>query len=166
MRNMGNVITRHNNKLLFQSFEQPTRMCNCRDKASCPMDRSCLRKCFMYQTQVESANSRKYYLGKSEDEFKTRYNNHTMPFRHKGYEKGTELSKYVWYLKDKSEHFTIKWSVAAKPSPYICGIKRCDLCLTEKLLIAKADPRTLLNKRSEIVWKCRHRNKFTLERFR
>ena len=38
MQNMGNIITKHNNKLLFQSFEQPTRMCNCRDKASCQMD--------------------------------------------------------------------------------------------------------------------------------
>ena len=38
MQNMGNVITKHNNKLLFQSFEQPTRMCNCRGKPGCPMD--------------------------------------------------------------------------------------------------------------------------------
>ena len=84
-----------------------------------------------------------------------------MSFRNTGYEKGTGLSKYVWYLKDKGEDFTIKWSVAAKASTYICGSK----CLTKKLLITKADPRTLLKKRSEIVSKCRHRNKFTLQRF-
>ena len=48
MQNMGNIITKHNNKLLFQSFEQPTRMCNCRDKASCPMDGNYLQKCFVY----------------------------------------------------------------------------------------------------------------------
>ena len=35
MQNMGNTICKHSNKLLFQSLEQPTRMCNCRDKASC-----------------------------------------------------------------------------------------------------------------------------------
>ena len=29
----------------------------------------------------------------------------------------------------------------------------------------KDDPRTLLNKISEIVWKCRHRNTFTLKHF-
>ena len=165
MQNMGNVITKHNNKLLFQSFEQSTRMGNCRDKASCPMDGNCLQKCFVYQAQVGSGNSRRYYLGTSEDEFKTRYNNHIMSFHNKGYKMETELSKYVWKLKDREKDFTIKWSVAAKASPYICGSKHCDLCLTEKLLIAKADPRTLLNKRSEIVSKCRHRNKFTLKRF-
>ena len=46
---------------------------------------------------------------------------------------------------------------------YLCFV---DLCLTEKLLIAKADRRKLFNKKSEIMSKCRHRNKFTLKRFR
>ena len=89
-----------------------------------------------------------------------------MPFRNRGYQKKTELSKYVWKLKHKGEDFTIKLSVATKSFSYTCGSKHCDLCLTEKLLIAKADPRTLLNKRSEIVSKCHHRSKFTLKRFR
>ena len=88
-----------------------------------------------------------------------------MSFWNKGYEKETELSKYVWKLKDKEKDFTIKLSVAAKASPYICS-KHCDLCLMEKLLVNKAGPRTLLNKRPEIVSsKCRHHNKFTLKRF-
>ena len=73
MSDMGNIITKHNNKLLSQSLEQQTQMCNCRDKVSCPMDRNYLQKCFMYQAEVNSANSRKYCLGTSEDEFKTRY---------------------------------------------------------------------------------------------
>ena len=146
-------------------------MCNCRDKASCPMDGNCLQKCFVTvqireSTTLGCLRTNLYYLGTSEDEFKTWYYNHTLSFRKKGYEKRTELSKYVQYLKDKGEDFTIKWSVATKGSPYICGSKRCDLCLTEKLLMAKADPRTILNKRSEIVSKCRHRNKFTLKCFR
>ena len=107
---MGNVITKHNNKLLFQSFEQPVRMCNCRDKSSCPMDGNCLLKCFAYQAQVGSKNSRKHYLGKPEGKFKTRYNNDTISFRNKDYGKGTELSKNVWKLKDKSKGFTMKYT--------------------------------------------------------
>ena len=96
LQNMGNIITKHNNKLFFQSFEHPTRMCNSRDKASCSTDGNYLQTFFVYQPQVDSANSRKYYLGTSEDEFKTRYENHTMSFRNKGYEKETELSNCVW----------------------------------------------------------------------
>ena len=62
-------------------------------------------------------NTKYITLNLSEDEFKTRYNNHTRSFRKKGHEKKTELSKYVWELKDKGEDFTIKWSVVAKASP-------------------------------------------------
>ncbi|PIK34222.1 hypothetical protein BSL78_28957 [Apostichopus japonicus] len=38
--------------------------------------------------------------------------------------------------------------------------KRCNLCLTEKLIIINTDKRTLLNKRPELISKCRHENKF------
>ena len=41
----------------------------------------------------------------------------------------------------------------------------CDLCITEKLEIALANPENLLNKRSEIVSICRHRTKHTAEFF-
>ena len=74
-----------------------------------------------------------------------------MSFQNKGYEKKTELSKYVWELEDKGEDFTIKWSATGKGALYICGSKRCDLCLTEKLLIAKAGLRALLNNRSVTI---------------
>ena len=33
---------------------------------------------------------------------------YTMSFQNKGYEKETELSKYVWNLKDKGEDFSVK----------------------------------------------------------
>ena len=87
IQNMGNIIIKHNNKQLYQSLEQPTRMGSCRDKASCPIDGNCLQKLFVYQAQIGSANSRKYYLWMSEDGFKTRYNNHNMSFRNKGLER-------------------------------------------------------------------------------
>ena len=94
------------------------------------------------------------------------YNNHTISLQNRDYEKETELSEYVWDLKDKGEDFTIKLSVVAIALPYICGSNCYDLCLTEKMVINKADSRTLLNKRSEIVSKCCHHNKFTLNRFK
>ena len=53
-----------------------------------------------------------------------------------------------------------------KAFPYSSGSKRCNILLTEKLLTDKVDPRALLNKRSEIVSKCRYRHKFTLKGFR
>ena len=43
-----------------------------------------------------------------------------------------------------------------------CGTKKHYLWLTENIIIARSDPKTLLNKRRELVSKYRHRNKFLL----
>ena len=47
----------------------------------------------------------------------------------------------------------------------ICGTRKCDLCLCKKLLIARANSTSLLNKCDELVLKCLHMNKFTLKCF-
>ena len=46
-----------------------------------------------------------------------------------------------------------------KALAYHCGSKLCNLCLSEKVFIICADPDTLLNKRTGLIPKCRHRNK-------
>ena len=97
----------------------------------------------------------------SECKFKFRYNNHTKSFN-RYYEHDTELSKYIWKLKDLGKAFILKWSIAAYASPCRCGTRHCDLCITEKYIIARADQKRLLNKRTEFISKCRHRNKFLL----
>ena len=42
------------------------------------------------------------------------------------------------------------------------GEKMCNLCNLEKTAIAVGDPNLLLNKRSEILRRCRHRDKLVL----
>ena len=59
--------------------------------------------------------------------------------------------------------FTLKWSIAAYASPYWCGTRRCDLCITEKYIIVRADEQRLLNKLTEFISKCRYQNKFFLK---
>ena len=39
--------------------------------------------------------------------------------------------------------------------------KRCHLCLTEKLYLVRAKKPSLLNKRTELISKCRHENKLS-----
>ena len=60
----------------------------------------------------------------------------------------------------KSIYLKMEYSYA---SPYRCGTRRCDLCITAKYITARADQRRLLNKRTEFISKCRHRNKFLLK---
>ena len=48
------------------------------------------------------------YVGLTATEFKTRWRNHQMSFKHKKKRYDTELSKYLWELKTKNEE-RIEW---------------------------------------------------------
>ena len=76
--------------------------------------------------------------------------------------KSNTTMKYNWSLKDKGKNFIMKWSIAETARSYTCGTKWCDLCVTEKLLSAKANPKKLLKKQSEAISSCCQRMKYTL----
>ena len=116
----------------------------------------------MYQANVITNNECKEYFETVEGEFTLCYNNHTMSFRHKKHVNDTELSRYLRQLKEENADYNLQWSIKAYASPYKCGTRKYDLCLTEKMIIAGSDPKKLLNKQPELVSKCRHRNKFLL----
>ena len=87
-------------------------------------------------------------------------------FRHRENEKDTELSKYVWELKDKHAEYQIRWSIARKLSGYNPVSKFCNFCLLEKLLFCNfSDKSRLINKRLDHVSKCRHENKCMLKNY-
>ena len=69
--------------------------------------------------------------------FKERFRNHIKSFNHKKYSNETELSKYVWHLKENNTDYSIKWSIIENSISYTGGSKRCNLCLEEKLNILK-----------------------------
>ena len=75
----------------------------------------------------------------------------------------TTLSKYVWEVKDKyKETPFLKWSIVKSVSVYSTVTKKCLLCLHEKLKINYPNQEELLNKRSELIMKCCHVNKYLL----
>ena len=164
MPNMENLIKQHNNRILrVAAPETDTNTCNCRNEDNCPMNGNCMVSCVVYKATVTTQNMGKVYFGVADKDFKGRYNNHTKSFRLRRYANDSELSKYVWQLHDKNTEFNLKWEVEAKCCPYKCGTRRCDLCITEKFTIARSDPKITLNKKSELVSKCRHRNKHCLK---
>lgn len=164
MDNMESIIQRHNSRILNSTNVQEPKLCSCPRNKTCILDGKCLKGGIVYKAVVASENVSKVYYGISETPFKTRYNNHTKAFRNKDYVKDSELSKYIWELKDQSKDYTITWSIEAETVPYKCGTRKCSLCLTEKLTIAlHADQETMLNKRDEIISTCRHRRKFYLK---
>ena len=64
--------------------------------------------------------------------------------------------------KDEHTNYKIQWTILAKAAAYNNKTKHCNLCLTGKLHIIRADTATLLNKISELISKCRYENKFML----
>ena len=67
---------------------------------------------------------------------------------------------------ERDINYFINWDIAMKVQKIVCGSRKCDLCIYEKLLIARADPNALLNKCDELVSKFWHRSKFTLKCFK
>ena len=168
MDNVTNIISSHNKKIINSGNEANGKTCNCRNKSNCPLDNKYLTNKIVYKAEIETNNdtnklSTKVYFGISETEFKSRYNNHTMSFRNRTHENDTKLSKYIWSLKDENKDFDIKWSILKKSSGYSIISKSCNLCLLEKLVICNfREKDRLLNKRLDLVSKCRHENKYML----
>ena len=141
-------------------------MCNCRISADCPLAGKCLTPSAVYEANVEAGtNTTTEYLykGLTEGIFKARYDKHTSSFRHVDQKTSTELSKKIWELKERNTPFKISWRILRRAQAYRGGMRSCDLCLTEKMLILTCKHKHSLNKRHEIMNKCRHKNKFLLK---
>ena len=139
MQNMKSVINNHNMNVLSNSAEIEED-CNCRNRSNCPLDGKCLTPNIICEAQITSNQpnyKQKIYIGTAETDFKYRSNNYTKSFNLEHYENETELSKE--YFAIKRNHYTpiVSWRI----------IRKCA---------------NLLNKRSELINKCRHQNKLTL----
>ena len=95
--------------------------------------------------------------------FKARLRGHMKSFNHEELRKDTELSKYVWVLKNEEKEYDIKWEILCSTKKYSPGRWYCSLCTAEKYHILMADEKHCPNNRSELVSKCRHKRKFLLK---
>ena len=91
-----------------------------------------------------------------------RHSNHKSDFNISSKRKTTKLSVYVREPKDKNVQPTIKFQIKEHAKSYHPAADRCLLCLTEKLRIMQVPPDIYLNHRTELLAKCRHRNKYLL----
>ena len=167
MSNMASILSSHNLNVI-NSFKAQTYGCYCRTKESCPLQNQCLTPKIIYRAYVENdTNSEtKFYFGLTETPFKDRFGNHTRDFKHKTYSKSTELSKYIWDLKDRGINPIVKWSIFEKIYSNT-KINYCKLCLLGKLYIIDfIDENCLLNKRNEFISDCKHQNKVLLKRIK
>ena len=100
------------------------------------------------KAEVITNTSYKEYYGTSEEDFKSRYNNHAQSFRHISHINGKELSKYLWGLKVNGTDYHLKCSIKSCASPYKCSARRCGLCLTEKLGYCSSRPKNSIEQKN------------------
>ena len=135
------------------------------------MGNSCLTSSVVYQALIESEIGDFNYFGMTEGPFKTRYNNHMYDIRHPE-SNGTTLSRKIQDLQNENKDFKVTWDIVDRAYTYTAGAKTCDLCVAEKMHIALGhkgfvplpEGCILLNKRSELMSKCGHQAKFTLNK--
>ena len=166
---MKSKINQHNKKVLkikpSEPDDEPVRTCNCPANTECPMNQICLEKDMQYSAEV-SSDLRNYgtkiYKGICSTTWKERFGNHKKAFNHEEYKKDSELSKEIWRIKEMGGNFSIKWSKDSQHPSYKPEIGKCSLCDNEKLAIALFKGKNLLNKRNEIISRCRHRFKYKM----
>lgn len=106
--NLKQNIDGHN-KSTLQKKIVPSKACNCRKPADCPLAGNCLKQSVVYQATVAIKDNRpdQTYVGLTENSFKTRFTNHKASFNHPSKKHNTELSKHIWQLKDAKINFQI-----------------------------------------------------------
>ena len=164
MQNIDKIINSHNRKILQNKRpEDNIKACNCR-KFKCPLEgtnRSCRTESVIYKATVKTKDDTKLYIGLTGNEFKNRYYKHRSDFAMIKNKDNTELSKYIWKLKSNKTDYDISWQIIKTVGKLQNGNKICRLCIAEAMEIMK-NRKGQLNKRSEILNKCRHKNKFLL----
>ena len=83
-------------------------------------------------------------------------------FKNVRYKHATELSKYIWSLKEKNVKYTIKWRKVKQAKSHTNVTKKLNLCLWEKYFIICKPEMSTLNNRNELIPGCRHSKKFLL----
>ena len=126
------------------------------------MNSNCRDIAIVYQATAQTKDQSKNYFRLCKTEFKTRYYNHNHSFNFDSKRNATELSKFIWTCKDSGLNPIISWKIVCHTIPYQHGGKVCSLCLAEKYAILTANDVALLNKRTELVNKCQHKNKYKL----
>ena len=165
MPNIRSKITSHNKKVLQSKPTEPQKLCICLIREDCPMNGLCLTSSILYEATITCSHSKfkqKRYKGICETTFKKRYANQKKSFNLIKSKNDTTLSIEYWNLKQKQQTPKLTWEIKGQYKVYNSTLKKCNLCLNEKLAIIDDPDKNLLNKRLEVISQCCHRNRFKL----
>ena len=141
-------------------IQKNEHLCNCqRGINNCPLGGMCRTESIVYKaTVISSDGDVRTYTCLTNCKLKDRlyeYNANTNKPNHHTF---TRLADYVWKKKEQRVDINnYKWE-------YQPGQKKCDLCLTEKMMIMKDRNPCSLNKRSDLMNWCQHKWPYRLDR--
>ena len=160
MPNIKSAINSHNTKILRSPVNNQRRTCI--NKSNCPLQEKCLSQIhYIKQILVRKTFKQKFIMAYQKQNLKQDIRTIKNPSTTKS-TKMTLLSNELWKIKASKEEPVLVWKILGQYQPYNVNTKRCLLCLNEKLQIAIYRGNNMLNKRTEITNKCRHRNKYSL----
>ena len=81
------------------------------------------KMCYI-QNCSDRDNNKESYIRLTDNEFKTRYNQHKSSFKLVHRNKDTKLSEHIWELKDRNIGHIIQWEIIKKDKPYTPEKKR------------------------------------------
>ena len=94
------------------------------------------------------------YIGFARRPFKNRLYEHRASFLKPSKKKPTnctQLANHIWKLYNKGEKYTVEWKILRQTNSRFKPNFLCQLCNLERLYIANANQRKILNKRNELV---------------
>ena len=121
MNNAKSIISSHNKAQISKppnQSEESENNCNFRNKNACPLEGNCNVRNIVYQAEVITPQTKQTYIGLCDTTSKERYRNHTCSFRNGRYKNVTELSKYIWSLKEQKINYQIKWRKVKQARSY------------------------------------------------
>ena len=117
---------------------------------------------YIKQILVRKTFKRKFITAYQKQNLKQDIRTIKNPSTKKSNKYDTQLSNELWKIKAAKEEPVLVWKMLGQYQPYNVNTKRCLLCLNEKVQIAIYRGNNMMNKRTEIISKCRHRNKYVL----
>ena len=172
MPNMKSRAKIHSKTVTKAQPSAQARTFNCINKSKCFLNNKCLSNNVLCKANITStieSYRNKIYYGISETKFKSRYADYRKSFKNRKHKTDTELSNEIWKLKEqqqKKKNVDISWETLEKFSTRTkASTNQCMLCLNEKLAIPLHKEDNILNKRTEIISKCRRSIKYNLANY-
>lgn len=96
-----------------------------------------MTKCIIYRANIKYGGEVKFYLGSTENHWKSCFDHHQMTLGNIKYSNSTAFCKLFWKIKSSNRNPTIIWNYVTKLKPLSRKDDKYSLWLSEKLMILK-----------------------------